>query len=193
LLSPLVIGAGNTTKLEKGNHYFQVKDSRFEHNVIIAKSSENEDDDRIVNWGYGGHDFKPKNSYFRGNHILAKSGTMLNKYNKNDKLEVDLDKHFTNNILYNQGSAKYGDILTSENSHGQCRPPPKGEPEVLKGEILEAKDVGPNSQRIDQPNFSREELQEIIEEFRGILEDKEEHELEYELGKQFKSILRESC
>jgi hypothetical protein len=191
----LVIGGGNTAELKKGNHYFQVKESRFEKNVIIAKSSENKDDDRIVIWGYGDqdHELKPKDSYFRDNHILAKSGTMLNRYNNNDKLELDLDKYFTDNILYNQGSAEYGDILTRDNSSGQCRPPPAGEPEARKVDILEDKDVGPNSKRADQRHFSRDELQEIIGEFRGILEDKEEHKLEYELGKQFKSILSEPC
>jgi hypothetical protein len=59
----------------------------------------------------------------------------------------------------------------TENGNGQCRPPPIGEPDLGKAEILEAEDVGPNSKRVDQPNFSRDELQEIIEEFRGILED----------------------
>jgi hypothetical protein len=186
---PLVIGGGDTDELKSGNLHFQVRDSRFENNYIISESPDNEENDRIVIWGYGGEDkFRPKNNYFQDNTIIAQSGTML-MYDNADKLEQeDLDKYFTDNILYNQGSAKYGDIITKDNGTGQCQPPPDkapGEPMDIK--ILESKDVGPNSGRVDQPHFSREELQEIVEEFREVQEFKDK------LREQLKSIIGKPC
>jgi poly(beta-D-mannuronate) lyase len=169
ILCPLVIGNGAEEKETNEASYVRVKGSRFENNVIVVESTENSDDETIVIWGYGDRDKTPEDNKFLENRIIAKSGTIM-KLNDGAKREHN---DFLNNILYNDGSAKHGDVITREGAGDQCSPP-GDKPQVTRQTGLKETDVGPKSERTDQPHCSRDELREVIDfsegEFREQLE-----------------------
>jgi hypothetical protein len=168
LLRPLIIGNGNWHKDPTANElegmspqkrrcldnnpeeskrhsaYAQLKSSRFEKNVIIVYSSENEDEDVIIIWGRDTgernctSEFKPKSNEFEKNIIIAKSGIM---FKMGDGATVD-DNVFSRNKLHiDDGSAKKGNMP----NNGITTEPPTEE-ERREREGLEERHVGPFSE-----------------------------------------------
>jgi hypothetical protein len=164
LLGPLVIGFGKVkTEEESGASYVKVKDSRFLKNIFVIKAVDNEEKNMIVAWGRkgsgGGWDEMPEDNKFLDNIIVARTGTMLKFADEDARKDGN---EFKDNILFNDDSAKFGDILNENQSPDQCRPP--GErPTITEPTALREADVGPRSTRSDQPHCSREELNEVIE------------------------------
>lgn len=164
LLGPLIIGYGKVaTEEESRASYVKVKGSRFLKNIFVIKALDNDNDNMIVAWGRkgsgGGWDEMPEDNKFLDNIIVARTGTML-KFAHEDA-EKD-NNEFKDNILFNEDSAKFGDILNANQSPDQCRPP--GErPQITEPTALQETDVGPKSTRSDQPHRSRDELNELIE------------------------------
>jgi poly(beta-D-mannuronate) lyase len=176
ILGPLVIGFGKVaTEEESKASYVKVKDSRFLENIFVIKAIDNDNEDNIiVAWGRkgsgSGFNEMPEDNKFQGNIIVARTGTMLKL--AHEDAEKD-NNEFKDNILFNQDSAKFGDILTANQTRDQCRPP--GEmPQITEPTALQVTDVGPKSTRSDQPHCSREELNEVIE----VSEGRQKKELE---------------
>jgi hypothetical protein len=140
--------------------YAQVKGSRFEKNIIVVDSSENNEDDVIVIWGHDTgegnctSEFKPKSNRFENNMIIAKSGTM---FKIGDDATVD-DNIFSRNKLHKEdgGSAKKGNMPDNGIT---IEPPMEEERRERKG--LEEKHVGPFSELSDQGHCGREELSSL--------------------------------
>jgi Chondroitinase B len=184
LLRPIIIGNGNwgndptreelegmssqkrrcldNSPEESKRHsaYAQVKGSRFEKNIIVVDSSENNEDDVIVIWGHDTgegnctSEFKPKSNRFENNMIIAKSGTM---FKIGDDATVD-DNIFSRNKLHKEdgGSAKKGNMPDNGIT---IEPPMEEERRERKG--LEEKHVGPFSELSDQGHCGREELSSL--------------------------------
>jgi Chondroitinase B len=186
LLRPLVIGNGNwhndptreelegmpdqkrkcldnsPNEFRRHATYAQVKGSTFKKNVIIVEGGNNDDDRTIVIWGHNRgsercpRDFKPKSNKFEKNIIIAKSGTMFKIGNG---ATVD-DNRFSDNKLHKEdgGSARRGNMpndgISSDAPTQEERTPP---------EALKESDVGPLSERSDQPHCSREDLSSLTE------------------------------
>jgi len=125
--------------------------------MIIVDSSQNDDDDAIVIWGHNRgdedcpRDFRPESNKFKKNIIIAKSCIMFkigdgatagNNTYRDNKLHDDGD-----------GSADRGNMPNYGISHDE--PTTEGR---APRESLEESDVGPLSERSDQPVCSREEL-----------------------------------
>lgn len=164
LLGPLVIGFGKVEEEEESDaSYVKVKDSRFLDNRFVIKASDNEEKNMIVAWGRkgggNGWDEMPEDNKFLNNIIVARTGTMLKLAHEDAEKE---DNEFKENLLFNEDSAEFGDILNANQTPDQCRPP--GErPQIIEPPALQETDVGPKSTRSDQPHCSREELNEVIE------------------------------
>jgi len=181
LLRPLIIGNGNfhndpTRQEVKDNPcldpnspgdpsshatYAQVKKSRFEKNVIIVESSANHNDGKaIVVWGHNRgsdecpRDFRPKSDEFKKNVIIAKGGTM---FKIGDGATVD-NNIFRDNKLHKEdgGSAEKGNMPNDGMSPDAPTQEERTPPEALK-----ERDVGPLSERSEQPHCSRDELSSL--------------------------------
>src|SRR5215217_804146 len=166
ILGPLILGNGIMEDETDEASYIRAKGFQIENNSFIIDSPDNDVKAMIVTWGRGKGDMKPEGNKFVNNIIVAKSGTILKL---NDEAEK-ANNEFRGNILFNQGSAKYGDILTPDNAIEQCRPP--GEmPKLPDRKALQETEVGPKSTRADQPHCSREELQEMVDFITDIIEN----------------------
>jgi len=163
LLGPLIIGYGKEKEEKNEASYVKVKGSRFEKNVFLVEASDNDEENTVIAWGRkgsgSGWDEMPEDNKFVGNVIIAKSGTMLKFADEDAKKDGN---EFRENMLYNDGSAKYGGILNPNDTSDQCRPPGE-KPQITQPTILKDTDVGPKSTRSDQPHCSREELNEVID------------------------------
>jgi chondroitinase B-like protein len=173
ILGPLVIGFGKVAKEEESKaSYVKVKDSHFLENIFVTEALDNDSEDSmIVAWGRkgSGSDFNemPDDNKFQGNIIVARTGTMLKLAHEDAKKG---NNEFKDNIMFNQDSAKFGDILRANQTPDQCRPP-GAMPQITEPTLLQETDVGPKSTRSDQTHCSREELDEVIDLSEGPQEE----------------------